>query len=245
MPASAARPAIPRDHHAVVWVARPNDHIARSLIDLRSLRRIVERRIEENLVAPKRFVGNIHRLPDAIVHRQPLIHFPGVLREPLIEETAEDRVRARTDFGIAVGQAKRGIRHTDARGRAEASSSIGEDEVAVLVVAAAGNARHVDLVAVVFTGSFKVKTGLERVRPPHLRHRIADGVDWTRRVRRIWPGAEAVDVRNGDRGNLPRYIFARRENKGVVDSERAAIESGSRSIDRNVDVIETYRRARF
>ena len=115
----------------------------------------------------------------------------------------------------------------------------------VLVVGAARNAGHVDLVAVVFAGAFKLEAELELVLAPDFRERVGRRVNGAAGVRRIGTGAERVKRRQDDRRRLVRQILPLRQQVRIVDAVVGTVETRSRGDHGDVDVVDAEREARF
>ena len=142
----------------------------------------------------------------AIIDVQFWSNFPGILGEFLRHISSPDGQCARSDFGITVGVSHREI--GDAHTGGGAGAAVGEYEIAVLIVAAAGNGGDVDLIAVVLARVLKIDAGLERVIAPDLGYAIGGGIDGTRGVRGIGSARQTVEiVVQADSRNFSSDVF--------------------------------------
>jgi hypothetical protein len=121
-----------------------------------ALGRIVQVRTEHGHVAPEGLVVAVHPgAAEAEFELQLVVDAPGVLAEELEHVAAVRGVGARTDFRVGREQAESRVGHAGAGAGSAAGTDVVELEAAVLVVGAAGNARHVDLVEVVLAGALE------------------------------------------------------------------------------------------
>ncbi len=171
---------------------------------------------------------------------QLLRRFPGVLREPFVKITAIDRVGARADLGVAVGQAHGEVGNGHAGRRAHSGARIAELECPVLVGA------YVDLVSVILAGFLEVKPNLDCMVPPNLCQAVGRRIDRAGGMRWVRTARQAVEVAGKSYSrNLPRKVLSIRNQVRIVDAEGGPVEAAGGGVDRNVDVVQADGRARF
>src|SRR5207245_10170564 len=102
--------------------------------------------------------------------------------------------RTVADLGVVTEEADSGVRDGQA---GPAGAVVEELEPAVLVVRAAGDRLHVDLIEVVLTRVLDDEAGLDRVAPFDERRGVREGVNGSLRRRRVGPAVDLGEV--GDR----------------------------------------------
>src|SRR5229473_5135480 len=160
-------------------------------------------------------VGNDDGITEAEGESQILPGLPGVLGEPFPHVGAKDRVGAMADFRIGVEQAQGGVGDGDA---CPVSPSVGEQELAVLVVRARGASRYVYLVIVVFAGAFPKTAEFQRVISLYPGKAVGYVVDGARGVRRIRPTAQVREIGYFGGRNAGGDELALREYIGIVEA---------------------------
>src|SRR5216684_7884503 len=160
-------------------------------------------------------VGNDDGITEAEGESQILPGLPGVLGEPFPHVGAKDRVGAMADFRIGVEQAQGGVGDGDA---CPVSPSVGEQELAVLVVRARGASRYVYLVIVVFAGAFPKTAEFQRVISLYPGKAVGYIVDGARGVRRIRPAAQSREIGQVDCWDAVRKQLPRRKYVGVIEA---------------------------
>ena len=126
------------------------------------------------------------RVTEAVVDGQILPELPRVLSETLIHVGAKDGVRAVSDLrvGIVQSQSRVGDSHPG-----PACSTIGERELAVLVVRARWARLHVDLVVVIFARALPEEPKLYGVIALDPGEAVRCVIDGAGRVRGVRPAA--------------------------------------------------------
>src|SRR5262249_28633169 len=150
--------------------------------------RVVEARIENRHVGPFGMVGDDHRVAGTVGKSELLCRLPGILSKHLVHVGAEDGVGAVSDFRIAVEETESGVADCNS---STASTTVGEEELPVLVVGASGTGVDIDLVVVILAGPLELETEFECVVAFDPSKAVADGVNGTRGVRWIGSATES------------------------------------------------------
>ena len=166
---------------------------------------------------------------------------PGVLHEDVGRQRPPLRERPLPDLRIVAEQPHRRVRDREA---GAAGAVVEELEPAVLVVRAARNRLHVDLIEIVLARVLDDDASLERVPPLHQRHGVRERVDRPLRGRRIRTAVDLGKGRDRDGRNLVGDLLVR-EYVRIVDAGSAALVQIGLCEDVDEHLIERVRVGRL
>src|SRR5207249_11543046 len=109
-------------------------------------------------------VRDNHRITRAVVNVELARGGPGILSEAFPHVAPKERVSSVADFRIGIEEPQSGVGYCNS---GSTGASVGELELAILVVGAGWASLHVDLVIVVFAGAFEQAAELQRVASSH------------------------------------------------------------------------------
>ena len=231
------REAAPGNHHAVIGISRAWNDEAGGGIDLHRFAGIVEPRVEHSHVPPQGAIRNADRVTQTIVDVKLLVDFPGILSESLPHAATEDCVCTVADFRIRIEHPQSGVCYTGPSSGV-ARSTVGEQELAILVVGASGASLHVDLIIIVLARALKQAAELQGVAAIDPGEAVGNIVDRPGGVRRIRSAAELGERAYVHGRDTRGDQFSLRKDVWVIDSGNGPIKE-VRGVNGNVDVVQT------
>ena len=122
-----------------------------------------------------------------------------------------------------------------------AAATVVERELAVLVVGAAGDGVHVDLIEIVLAGVLDRNAGFVSVAALHERRGVREGVNRPRRGRWIRTTVQPAEVLHVDRRNLVLELLPDREYIRVVDAPAGSAVQASLGVHADEHLVERVR----
>ena len=211
-------------------------------VDDRRVRAVVELRLEVRDVVGQRAPRRPEHPAEAAFDGQRTGRPPGVLHEDVGRQRPPRRERPLTDLRIVAEQPHRRVRD---REPGAGGAVVEELEPAVLVVRAAGNRLHVDLIEIVLARVLDDDAGLDRVPAFHQRHGVLERVDRPLRGRRIRTAVDLGEGRDRNGWNLVGDLLVRGKDVRVVDAGSAALVQIGPGEDVDEHLIERVRVGRL